>query len=137
MINENSKIIAVDFDGTVVEDKYPAIGKPMLFAVETLKRLQSDGHKLVLWTYRYGKTLQDAVAFFEENGIQLYAVNSSYEGEVFNEQKASRKINADIFIDDRNVGGFPGWGEVYQMISGSAPQHNEVKKSRKKGLFRF
>lgn len=138
MINENSKIIAIDFDGTVVEDKYPAIGKPMLFAFETLKRLQNDGHKLVLWTYRSGKSLRDAVAFCEENGIQFYAVNSSYEGEVFNEEKASRKINADIFVDDRNLGGFPGWGEVYQMISGSVPQEQKaVKKSRKKGLFRF
>ena len=67
-----SLVIAVDFDGTVVEDKYPKIGKPMIFAFETLKRLESDGHRLVLWTYRHGETLNDAVNYCQENGIELF-----------------------------------------------------------------
>lgn len=140
MINENSKTIAIDFDGTVVEDKFPAVGKPMMFAFETLKKLEGDGHKLVLWTYRTGRELKEAVEFCSKNGIEFYAINSSFEGEKFNEKEASRKINADIFVDDRNVGGFPGWGEVYQMISGEAEGQNvekSPKKSRKRGLFRF
>ncbi|MGB0897409.1 MAG: hydrolase, partial [Flavobacteriaceae bacterium] len=56
-------IIAVDFDGTIVTDAYPKIGKPQLFAFETLKRLQDDGHRLILWTYRCGSKLEEAVAF--------------------------------------------------------------------------
>jgi len=47
--------IAVDFDGTIVENKYPQIGKPIIFALETLKKLQEEGHLLILWTYRSGK----------------------------------------------------------------------------------
>ena len=60
----NSKIIAIDFDGTIVEDAYPNIGNERMFAFETLKRLQSDGHRLILWTYRHGKKLDEAVGKF-------------------------------------------------------------------------
>lgn len=135
-----SKIIAVDFDGTIVEDRYPEIGKPKLFAFETLKRLQSDGHRLTLWTYRSGKALQDAVDFCEKHGIEFYGINNSFIGEEFDETKASRKINADIFIDDRNLGGFPGWGEVYQIITNriefSLHTHGkEREKKKKRGFF--
>jgi hypothetical protein len=112
--------IAVDFDGTVVENRYPGIGKPMLFAFETLKALQQKEHKLILWTYREGKALQEAVEFCEERGVVFYAVNHSYPEEISEFKhfydKISRKIDADIFIDDRNVGGFLGWSKVWQMI---------------------
>lgn len=134
-----SYIIAVDFDGTVVDDAYPKIGKEKLFAFESLKQLMAKGHRLVLWTYRSGKELQDAVEFCRENGIEFYAVNSSFEGEIFDQEKQSRKINADIFIDDRNLGGFPGWGETLQVISNkiefSIGAHGTEKKKKKKGFF--
>jgi hydroxymethylpyrimidine pyrophosphatase-like HAD family hydrolase len=109
-------IIAVDFDGTIVEHKFPAIGKELIFAFQTLKALQKDGHQLILWTYRGGKLLDDAVEYCKKNGVEFYAVNCSYPGEVIDESQ-SRKVNADLFIDDRNIGGFPGWGEIYQMLN--------------------
>lgn len=127
-------IIAVDFDGTIVEDAYPKIGKPRIFAFETLKRLQNDGHRLILWTYRSGIRLEEAVQFCEENGIHFYAVNKSFPEEQFDYSK-SRKIYADIFIDDRNIGGVLGWGEVYQLITNEMPQ--QLKEKQKKGLFSF
>lgn len=114
-LNENSKVIAVDFDGTIVEHKYPAIGKEMLFAFATLKALQQKGHKLILWTFRAGIPLAEAVDFCKKNGIEFYAVNKNYPEEVLDEN-ISRKINADIFIDDRNVGGFLGWSEIWQAL---------------------
>ena len=92
-------IIAVDFDGTVVEHEYPAIGKTKLFAFETLKALQNKKHTLILWTYRAGKELQEAVDFCKQNGVEFYAINSSYPEEVYDES-ISRKINADVYIDD-------------------------------------
>lgn len=130
---QNRLIIAVDFDGTIVEDRYPGIGKPRIFAFETLKRLQDDGHRLILWTYRHGQTLEEAVAFCEQNGINFYAVNKSFPEEQFDNSK-SRKINADIFIDDRNIGGVLGWGEVYQILTNETP---DLPVKRKKGLFSF
>jgi len=115
MITENSLTIAVDFDGTIVEHKYPEIGKEMLFAFATLKALQKKGHKLILWTFRSGTSLDEAVAYCKSNGIEFYAVNKNFPEEEFN-ASVSRKINADIFIDDRNVGGFLGWSEIWQIL---------------------
>jgi len=130
---KESLLIAVDFDGTIVEDAYPKIGTPKLFAFETLKRLEQDGHRLILWTYRSGKHLAEAVDFCKEKGIVFYAVNNSYPEEVF-EGKVSRKINADYFIDDRNIGGLIGWGEIYQLLTNETPK---VELKKKKGLFSF
>ena len=93
-----AKIIAVDFDGTIVKDAYPDIGKPILFAFDTLKKMQDEGFQLILWTYRSGKRLQEAVDFCKSKGIDFYAVNKSYPEEVMNES-ISRKIHADLFID--------------------------------------
>ncbi|MCU4157232.1 hydrolase [Carboxylicivirga sp. A043] len=113
-------IIAVDFDGTIVDHKYPAIGKEKIFAFETLKSLQDKGHLLVLWTIRTGKQLDEAVEFCRKRGLEFYAVNRTHPEEEMSDG-ISRKVNADIFIDDRNVGGFMGWGEIWQWINKEAP----------------
>lgn len=140
----SSKKLAIDFDGTIVEDAYPSIGKPKIFAFETLKKLQSEGYRLILWTYRHGKSLEEAVEFCRKNGIEFYAVNSSFEGEIFDDETQSRKIDADLFIDDRNLGGFPGWGEIYNIITeriefrvegGEVLAYSKIKKEKKRGLF--
>ena len=126
-----SLIIAVDFDGTIVEDNYPGVGKPKPFALETLKMLQKDGHRLILWTYRHGSKLQDALKFMEDNDIPPYAVNRSYPEEASHPSDVSRKIHADLFIDDRNFNGFPGWGEIYQNLN----QQPNSPLPKKKGWF--
>lgn len=128
----NKLTIAIDFDGTIVEDSYPEIGKPRLFAFETLTRLQEDGHRLILWTYRSGHRLEEAVVFCNDNGIEFFAVNQSFAGEEYDHTN-SRKIYADIFIDDRNIGGVLGWGEIYQMLTAETPDIKVRKK--KKGFF--
>lgn len=134
MISRDKLIIAVDFDGTIVEDAYPNIGEPRIFAFETLKRLQQDGHRLILWTYRCNHKLDEAVEFCRLQGIEFYAVNKSFPEEEFNGD-VSRKIMADLFIDDRNIGGVYGWGEIYQMLTNMKPDIKEPVK--KKGLFSF
>lgn len=116
MITPNGLTIAVDFDGTIVEHKYPEIGDEMMFAFQTLKLLQQKGHKLILWTYREGEMLEEAVEYCRQNGLEFYAVNRSYPEEEFNLGISSRKIDADIFIDDRNVGGFLGWTEIWMAL---------------------
>ena len=114
-------IIAVDFDGTIVEHRYPEIGREKLFAFETLRALQKQNHQLILWTIRSGKELDEAVDFCRKRGVEFYAVNKSYPEEVFDPGTMSRKIQADLYIDDRNVGGLAGWGEIWQIIN---PQEN-------------
>ena len=114
-------IIAVDFDGTIVEHRYPEIGKEMPFAVATLCQLQRDmpGLHIVLWTVREGRLLQDAVDWCEKRGLNFYAVNSNYPGEISSAaDQGCRKVSADLYIDDRNLGGLPSWPEIYKKVSG-------------------
>ena len=131
MLPNKHLIIAIDFDGTIVEDAYPKIGKPMIFAFETMRKLQSEGHRLILWTYRTDKKLQEAVDFCKQQGLEFYAINKSYPEEEF-DGKISRKINATFFVDDRNIGGFIGWTAVHKLLLNYEP---EIKK--KKGFFSF
>lgn len=124
--NKNALTIAVDFDGTIVEHKYPAIGEEMMFAFSTLKALEKQGHKLILWTYRSGDSLQEAVDYCKKNGIEFYAVNKNYPEEKFDEATISRKIIADVYIDDRNVGGFLGWSKIWEEL-GPGNEHLDDK----------
>ena len=111
-------IIAVDFDGTIVEHKYPEIGQEVPFAIDTLKMLIKDQHRLILWSVRDGALLDDDVEWCRTRGVEFYAVNKDYpEEEKEKNNHFSRKLKADFFIDDRNVGGLPEWGQIYQMIS--------------------
>ena len=93
-------IIALDFDGTVVSHEYPHIGED-IGAVPVLKELVAAGHKLILFTMRSGKLLDDAVAWFERNGIELYAVNEKPEQKSWT---SSVKVHANIYIDDCALG---------------------------------
>ncbi len=136
MIPQNTKTIAVDFDGTIVEDQYPSIGRPRTFAFDSLIRLQEAGHRLILWTYRTDESLNDAVEFCKKNGVEFYAVNINYPEEEWN-AKTPRKLNADLFIDDRNVGGFPGWGKIFQMVMKQNIEDIQDKVPKKSFLDRF
>ncbi len=109
--------IAVDFDGTIVQHRYPEIGNEIPFATETLKMLIEERHKLILWSVREGELLDEAVEWCRKRGVEFYAVNRDYpEEEAGNNRHYSRKLKADLFIDDRNVGGLPDWGTIYTMI---------------------
>lgn len=120
-------IIAIDFDGTIVEHKYPAIGPERPFAFDTLKALQKKGHRLIMWTHRSGQTLDEAVKYCKDNGLEFYAINKSYPEEKWDNQ-FSRKINADLYVDDRNLGGLPTWGEIYLMI---CPEEDKMELQKK------
>lgn len=135
-------IIAVDFDGTIVTHEYPKIGKELPFAIDTLKRLQqSPEYQLILWSVREGFELQEAIDYCRSRGLEFYAVNSNYPEEDAEHQEP-RKLKANLFIDDRNLGGLPDWGIIYRMIiSGKYldPITNEIQSEYqlpKKGFFK-
>ena len=127
--------IAVDFDGTIVEHRYPEIGREIPFAIDTLKMLIADRHKVILWTVREGKLLEDAVEWCRERGVEFYAVNKDYpeEKKEYNNH-FSRKIKAEVWIDDRNLGGLPDWGEMYTMIKEHKSFENMIAEARKTRL---
>ena len=110
-------IIAVDFDGTIVEHKYPEIGDELPFATSTLRMLAQQQHRLILWTVRRGKLLDEAVEWCRKRGVEFYAVNKNFPEEVLDGGNCYGKINAELFIDDLNLGGIPDWGVIYKMIT--------------------
>lgn len=123
--------IAVDFDGTIVEHRYPDIGAEIPFATETLKMLIKDQHRLILWSVREGALLQEAVDWCKERGVEFWAVNRDYpeENGTHNNNHFSRKIKADLFIDDRQIGGLPDWGQIYRMIHEGKSYRQLIKES--------
>lgn len=108
--------IAVDFDGTIVEHRYPEIGKELPFAIDTLKKLIDNGHRIILWSVREGKLLDDAVKFCSDRGLEFYAVNCDFPGGAWKDN-SQRKVLVDMYIDDRNIGGLPDWPTMYEMIT--------------------
>lgn len=124
-------VIAVDFDGTIVEHKYPKIGEEIPFATQTLQMLIKDGHRLILWSVREGALLQEAVDWCHQRGVDFWAVNRDYpeENGADSNNHFSRKLKADLFIDDRNIGGLPDWGQIYQMIKHHETWHDLMRGS--------
>lgn len=94
-------IIAVDFDGTVVKHKYPSVGETIEGAVDNLRKLTAKGHRIVLWTMRHGKELEDAVKWYEQNEIPLFGINNNPEQKEWTE---SPKAYAQLYIDDSALG---------------------------------
>lgn len=117
--------IAIDFDGTCVEHKFPAVGRNVPGAVETLKELVMAGHQLILYTMRSDTYLADAVNWFKQNEIPLYGIQYDPEQITWT---SSNKCNASLVIDDRNLGiplrqpatvgdrPYVDWTEVTRML---------------------
>jgi len=101
--------VAIDFDGTCVVHKFPAMGRD-IGAEWVLKRLAREGARLILFTVRSGEYLDAAVAWFKEKDIPLYAVNRCPRQ---SDWSASPKCYAQLYIDDAALGcplkeGWPG-----------------------------
>lgn len=93
--------ICIDFDGTIVEHKYPHVGPPVPYALEVMKKWQESGHNLILFTMRSGPELQEAVDYLVKNGIELYGVN---ENPTQKKWTSSPKAYGQIYIDDAAFG---------------------------------
>lgn len=97
-----SQIIAVDFDGTLCEECWPEIGKPNLRLIGELIYRKSLGDKIILWTCRAGVQLEEAVNFCGSYGLTFDAINDNLPEIVERYGNNSRKITADIYIDDKS-----------------------------------
>lgn len=115
-------IIAIDFDGTCVTHEYPEVGRE-IGAVPVLKGLVQQGHKLILWTMRSNKELDDAVNWFAKHRIFLFGVNRNPEQ---SEWTNSPKAYAQLYIDDSALGvplcklegerPFVDWAKVGELL---------------------
>jgi predicted mannosyl-3-phosphoglycerate phosphatase (HAD superfamily) len=110
-------IIAIDFDGTIVEDKFPEIGEMMPGAAEVINELYHSGHKIIIWTSRQGINLLRAIEWMAKNGIRYHHINESCPQNVAAYGNDTRKIFADIYIDDKSLIPPPGdWQQIREMI---------------------
>jgi hypothetical protein len=118
------KIVCVDFDGTCVMHEYPRIGKEIPSAVDVLKRLNENRVKLILWTIRSGEYLEEAVNWFKEREIELWAVNENPQQKFWSQ---SPKAYAPVYIDDAALGcplkfssgenrPFADWVEIERLL---------------------
>jgi hypothetical protein len=114
-------LISIDFDGTICQHVFPEIGEEMPGAFETMKALQAAGHRLILNTCREDEKrrnyLTEAVEWCRKNGVEFRSVNENHPDDEFRD-RVGRKVYANYYIDDRNLGGFPGWAAVRKEILG-------------------
>jgi len=108
-IHNDYQIIAVDFDGTLCVDCYPHIGAPNLTLIHMLRELQLQQKKLVLWTCRNGEALNEAVSWCATQGLKFDAVNENLPEIVEKYGSDSRKITADLYIDDKSCLPWQNW----------------------------
>ncbi len=94
-------IIAVDFDGTLCKDCYPKIGEANQALIFFLKEYQKQGSKIILWTCRCGNLLEEAIRWCATNGLLFDAINSNVSENILQYGSDSRKIYADLYIDDK------------------------------------
>ena len=98
-------IFAIDFDGTIVENKWPDIGEPKQRVVDYIRQLQNIGHKWILWTCRSEEELPAVLKWCEEHGLYPDYVNDNATESVERWKTNPRKVSADVYIDDHNAGG--------------------------------
>ncbi len=118
------RICVIDFDGTIVKHDFPRIGEPLPEAFKVMKELKAAGWVLILWTCRENdghkinrQYLKDAVDFCKENGVEFDGANETpMEFEFRPEGTLRRKVYGNVYIDDRNLGGFPGWAAVRKEL---------------------
>jgi hypothetical protein len=104
-------IYAIDFDGTIVDDNFPDVGKLKPGAKRVINKLKQAGHTLILWTCRNGQHLQEAKDFLKKEDLEFDYFNESTP-DIKKQGFGEPKIFYDVLIDDRNIGGFPGWSYV-------------------------
>lgn len=117
--------LAVDFDGTIARSDFPEILGQQPYAGEALRELHEDGHYIIIWTCRGGKNLLDAINWLLEHNIPFDRVNDHSPENMQQYGKGSGKIYADVYIDDRNLGGFPGWLYCLEEIKRIKSEKND------------
>ncbi|MBT5188196.1 MAG: hypothetical protein HOM01_15415 [Kordiimonadaceae bacterium] len=113
---DRKKVIAIDFDGTIVHESYPEIGEAIEGAVESIRRIKELGAEIVIWTCRTNEQLGDARHWLVSMGIPFDFINENTTTELEHWGTDPRKVAADRYIDDRIIGGFPGWEKVMRHL---------------------
>jgi histidinol phosphatase-like enzyme len=96
--------IAIDFDGTIVENKWPHIGPEIPGAIQTIKRLHRHGHRIIVWTCRTGKQLEECIEWLVQHKVPFDAINANLPERIKAFGGDTRKVSADLYVDDKAIG---------------------------------
>ena len=107
-------ILAIDFDGTLVDHEYPKIGALKPGAKEALLAFKKAGHKIVIWTCRAGEEERAVRQFMNDNGVPYDVLNAAAPGA----DLGTRKIYADVYIDDKCMRFDDNWEDLRRLIVG-------------------
>jgi len=124
-------IIAIDFDGTIVESRFPEIGSLFVGAKESINALHDAEHYIIIWTCRTGDRLTEAINFLLENGIKFDRINEHCPENLKKYGSSSRKVYAHCYIDDKNIGGFPGWEICVREIAKMEKEYQQSTQNPK------
>lgn len=126
MTKHSKGVLLIDFDGTIVEHKWPDLGDPLPLAFEVLRELKTYGYALILWTCRedipgHRNALTEAVELCRKNGVEFDAINETlmefdYRSDYTDNKAICRKPHVNYCIDDTNLDGFPGWDWVRRKL---------------------
>ena len=114
--SEDAKVVAIDFDGVIVKEAWPSIGKLLPGAVQAMRRINARGFWIIVHSCRAGKHQDEAIAFLRDKGVPFDAFNANLEHRTSKYGSDCRKMSADVYVDDRNLGGFPGWPAVLRAL---------------------
>lgn len=115
-IDNIDMIVAVDFDGVLNACEYPKVGVLVEGAKKGMQWLRDQKHTVIVWTCREGDDLLNAINFLLERDVPFDRVNANVRANIEKHSNDSRKVCADLYIDDHNLGGFPGWSEAIRII---------------------
>ena len=116
-VTRKVEVFAVDFDGTIVENKWPLIGSLIPKAKEVINRFVLGGGKVIIWTCREGNKMLEAERFLQNNSIYYHAINENLPERIDLYGSDCRKVGADLYIDDLSVGG-ADWEMAEQILFG-------------------
>lgn len=113
---DHCKVISVDFDLTISDSHWPNIGPPIKGAKKYINKLYDEGYGIVINSCRAGAAEGEAMKFMIDNKIKFDYFNCNVPWRIQGFGQDCRKISADVYIDDKNLGGFIPWKEAYEMI---------------------
>ena len=118
-------IISIDYDDTIVYSDYPNIGTIKPHAADVINRLHDAGHFIIIWTCRSGEHETMAADYLRSNGVKFHHINENHPDNIAQYDSDSRKIFADVYVDDKQLGGLPeSWLEIETILT---QQINKLK----------
>lgn len=110
-------VLAIDFDGTICDSKWPECGPQRVLAGYFINRLVKEGYGVIINTCREGIPLANAISWLNKQEINYHYVNCNFPHMIELYGADCRKISADVYIDDKCIGGLPNWTDIYMQLT--------------------